>query len=322
MHTAFCFYNEERGYSVGEVHRRENEEMKKKILFTGNGRVVIDDLMGHIPGIYQAYKCLPSELEFLHALEKYQPDVVVTALFKETATMLRMYTELKERNEYIRLPIIVIGGEDDCATFRRNVFQKNMECFVRPIDMEEFTKKLKEYSELLEEENPVTEALKEKMDGFKKAGIQLRGESEPLVKAKPEKAAPDKFSTIMHENGRKTILVVDDDVRMLNVIKVYLEDLYEVTVVPSGKLALKYLEKKHADLVLLDYMMPEMNGPDVLKSIREGERCPDIPVIFLTGVSEKEQVLRGLELRPNGYILKPAKRETIIDRVTEVLLGL
>lgn len=291
--------------------------MKKKILFTGNGRVVIEDLMGHIPGIYQGYKCLPSQLEFLHALEKYQPDVIVVALFKETSTMLRMYTELKDRPQYIRLPIIVIGGEDDCITFRRNVFQKNMECFVRPINMDDFIKKLKEFSELLGEENPVTEALAEKMDGFKKAGVQMRTEPEAPVIAKPSKIQP-----AAHESERKSILVVDDDVRMLNVIKVYLEDLYDVTIVPSGKLALKYLDKKHADLVLLDYLMPEMDGPTVLKSIREGDKCPDIPVIFLTGVSEKDKVLKGLEFRPNGYILKPAKRETILDRVTEILLGL
>lgn len=121
------------------------------------------------------------------------------------------------------------------------------------------------------------------------------------------------------DKGKKIILVVDDDVNMLNLIKICLEDLYDVVIVPSGKLALKYLSKKSADLILLDYMMPGDDGPEILKKIRENQTQSEIPVIFLTGVDEKNMVMRGLELHPDAYLLKPVTRKALLEKITTSL---
>lgn len=125
-----------------------------------------------------------------------------------------------------------------------------------------------------------------------------------------------------NNSDRKTILVIDDDIQMLNVIKLYLQDLFDVIIIPSGKLALKYLDKHHADLVLLDYMMPEEDGPAVLKQIREHHSHSKIPVIFLTGVADKKLVMRGLGYRPDGYCLKPVSKDELLDRITSIFTSL
>lgn len=158
--------------------------------------------------------------------------------------------------------------------------------------------------------------------------VELKNRLEKIADMQVETAAEvmskEQKSPILPElsQDKTTILVVDDDVRILNVIKLYLQDLFDVVTVPSGKLALKYLSKHKAELVLLDYMMPEEDGPAVLKQIREDSPYPNIPVLFLTGVAEKELVMRGLELHPDGYCLKPITQSALIERITAILLKL
>ncbi len=111
---------------------------------------------------------------------------------------------------------------------------------------------------------------------------------------------------------RKHVLVVDDDVRMLRMIKKYLENDYDVATAVNGKVALKFLETKHTDLILLDYEMPVEDGPSVLEKIRKDERLKILPVIFLTGVSSKDKIQEVLQLRPQGYLLKPINRQRLL----------
>lgn len=114
------------------------------------------------------------------------------------------------------------------------------------------------------------------------------------------------------QKERKHVLVVDDDVRMLRLIKKYIEADYDVATAVNGKVALKFLETKHTDLVLLDYEMPLEDGPSVLEKIRQNSKHKNLPVIFLTGVSSKEKIQEVLQLRPQGYLLKPINRQKLL----------
>lgn len=118
---------------------------------------------------------------------------------------------------------------------------------------------------------------------------------------------------------KKRVLVIDDDPRMLRSVKIQLDEFYDVAIVTNGKNALDYLFSHTVDIILLDYMMPDEDGPDVLQSIREIPLFQDIPVIFLTGVSDKDKVKKGLHLNPQGYLLKPVSRECLIKTIASVL---
>ena len=103
-------------------------------------------------------------------------------------------------------------------------------------------------------------------------------------------------------------------------MKDHLREFYEVTLVTSGKAALKYLSKHRVDLIFLDYLMPEMNGPDVLEQLRKFPAFRFIPVVFLTGVTEKDTVIKTLvELKPQGYIVKPAKKSELVAKIIDIL---
>ena len=74
------------------------------------------------------------------------------------------------------------------------------------------------------------------------------------------------------------------------------------------------------DLILLDYLMPDMDGPQALTLLRANSDYKNIPVIFLTGVSEKETVIKTLvELKPEGYVLKPTGKSDLVAKIIDVL---
>ncbi len=114
---------------------------------------------------------------------------------------------------------------------------------------------------------------------------------------------------------QKKILVVDDDQNMLQLLYSFLRDFYRVTMVSSGKDALESLSKQKPDLMLLDYLMPEMNGKETLEIIRKDENLKDLPVFFLTGVSDSNKISECLKLDPSGYILKPIGKFSLLAKI-------
>ncbi len=120
-------------------------------------------------------------------------------------------------------------------------------------------------------------------------------------------------------DGIASILVVDDNPK-------YLKDAlpmygYEITVAEDGIEALKTLseEKNHFDLILLDVMMPNMDGWDTLKAIRKNEKTKYIPVIMITAVSEDQKVVSGLKIGADDYIVKPFILPNLLARIEAVL---
>lgn len=117
---------------------------------------------------------------------------------------------------------------------------------------------------------------------------------------------------------KKHILVVDDDVRVLKLLKVHLED-YKVAVAVNGRVALKFLENNTTDLILLDYEMPIENGEEIFKKLRSNEKTKNVPVIFLTGMAEREKIQEILMLKPQGYLLKPINKVKLLETIKQYI---
>jgi len=123
------------------------------------------------------------------------------------------------------------------------------------------------------------------------------------------------FSKKASGEFRKNILIVDDDPSYLNLVREWLKDTYKVSVVTSGMQAIKWLGKNKADLILLDYEMPVTSGPQVFEMLRSDEDTKDIPIIFLTGKSDKESVLSVVAMKPDGYFLKNVRKTELLDKL-------
>lgn len=119
-------------------------------------------------------------------------------------------------------------------------------------------------------------------------------------------------------NFRKRILVVDDTAIVLTRIFDTLQSDYEVITVNSGVRALKYLNQEKPDLILLDIQMAPIDGIETLQQIRRMNGFEDIPVIMLTGVEDKEVVLKSAKLGICDYMLKPFSSEDLIKRIHRV----
>ena len=115
----------------------------------------------------------------------------------------------------------------------------------------------------------------------------------------------------------RTILVVDDEERMARFIRLNLEhDGFRVTEAYRGLEALELLRDEMPDVVLLDVMLPDIDGFEVLKMIRE---VSSVPVIMLTAKGEEDDRVRGLELGADDYVTKPFSPRELVSRVRAVL---
>lgn len=114
---------------------------------------------------------------------------------------------------------------------------------------------------------------------------------------------------------RFKILLVDDSAIMLRSMKSMLERHYDICLAKSGKQALKLIPLEQPDLILLDYEMAGMNGKETFEEIKAQESMRDIPVVFLTGVTDRTAIYSVLKSKPDGYILKPPDESRIFDTI-------
>ncbi|QKF67787.1 two-component system sensor histidine kinase/response regulator fusion protein [Arcobacter venerupis] len=118
----------------------------------------------------------------------------------------------------------------------------------------------------------------------------------------------------MQKKYENKILLVDDDTKNLQVAMNILKD-YNVIYAQSGDKALDLLEKNKFDLILLDVVMPVMDGYYVCSKIKQNEKTKKIPVIFLTVKDDEKDIVRGFELGAVDYITKPFYSEVLLKRV-------
>jgi len=117
------------------------------------------------------------------------------------------------------------------------------------------------------------------------------------------------------KTSKLTVLAVDDTPANIDVVKGILASNYLVQAAINGKMALKIIEKKKPDLILLDIMMPDMDGYEVCRRLKENQETRDIPIIFLTAKSEISDETKGLELGAVDYITKPISPSILKVRV-------
>lgn len=125
----------------------------------------------------------------------------------------------------------------------------------------------------------------------------------------------DSYLKLYGKHVKKKILVVDDSGAVLRSVKAWLEEKYQVILANSGAMAIKYLATNRPDLVLLDYEMPVVDGRQVLEMMRTEMEFSNIPVIFLTSKNDKESIMKVMELKPEGYILKSTPPKQILQEI-------
>ena len=276
--------------------------MKKyKILLTGKGRSIIDDFFNQMEECFYAVTTSTRYDDIVRHLDFYKPDVFVCCLNGETRDDISKIMEHKRKITREGISTIVIGSQEDCDNFQKIAIYMADLILYKPISANTIQEKIIQFMENLEKEHEEQKRVQEEQKR-----IQEEQEREQEVRKE--------------QNERKRVLVIDDDPMMLKLIKEHLHDTYDVATAISGKIAHKFLESKKVNLILLDYEMPVENGPEVLMKIREKEELANIPVVFLTGITEREKISKALQLKPQGYLLKPIDREKLLGTIERFIL--
>lgn len=117
-------------------------------------------------------------------------------------------------------------------------------------------------------------------------------------------------------NSNKTILIVDDSKLNIKVLSDILKEKeYRIALARSGKVALEFVEMKKPDLILLDIMMPEIDGFEVCSRLKAKPETKNIPIIFISGLDKSEHIVRGFKAGAVDYIVKPFQKEVVLARV-------
>jgi two-component system alkaline phosphatase synthesis response regulator PhoP len=120
--------------------------------------------------------------------------------------------------------------------------------------------------------------------------------------------------------SRQTILVVDDEEDILELLRFNLsKEGYQIFCVPSGEEALKFARAKVPDLMLLDIMLPGIDGLEVCRRLKADAATKGIPIVMLTAKGEEADIVTGLELGADDYMTKPFSRKVLVARVRSVL---
>ncbi|VBB08122.1 nucleotide cyclase [Lucifera butyrica] len=117
------------------------------------------------------------------------------------------------------------------------------------------------------------------------------------------------------ESARQTILIVDDSRLNVQILRDMLADQYEIFCATSGEQALSIATSENVDLILLDVIMPEMDGYEVCTSLKKNPQTRNIPVIFISALSDTEDITKGLDIGAIDYIIRPFNQSIVKARV-------
>ncbi len=121
------------------------------------------------------------------------------------------------------------------------------------------------------------------------------------------------------KNDLPSLLVVEDNKDLCELLKLQLEDKYNVHVANNGVEGLKKIHHYHPDIVVTDQMMPEMSGLEMLQEVRKDFQISHIPVIILTAKNDESAKLKAVNMGANAYITKPFSKEYLIARIEQLL---
>lgn len=253
----------------------------KQILFVGKFNENFN-VLNHALSRYYAVQLCSDDLELLKGILKMsRPSVILISVNGLDESNRGLFSYLNQR---VMLPVLCIGEKDEIAFFEEFLGGGKIRAIERPILTRELVAVINESIGIPAEEDVQDDK-----------GVEE--EKEP----------------------QKTILLVDDAAVQLRTMRSILKEDYDVKMTTSGTQAIEILRQSRPDLILLDYDMPGCDGKKTFELIQNEQNGKDVPVVFVTGVKERERAMAVLKLKPAGYLIKPVKREELLEIVQQVL---
>lgn len=254
----------------------------KKVLLVGEAGKTISNLKKYLSSRFDTQTCEGS-VELVKGMMKVaKPDMVLICLAGTGGLDEEILEFLSDT--YQNIPVLIVGSNEECMRYKDYMDGSQISSIIRPITQLQLLEKC---YKLLRIEN----------EGYEEA---------------------DWGDIALEEQMRQQILIVDDSSLAIRTIKSMLDKSYDIIVAMSGEKAVEIAKKKLPDLILLDYEMPGWDGKKTLEELRNDEETKEIPVVFLTGVADRNHIEAVLGMHPEGYLLKPVDRKKLFSTIAEV----
>lgn len=241
-----------------------------------------------VANVYQA----KSMNEARKILTTKKLDIIVMEWDLKVMTGAELIAEIRQEGESKNAALLVCSASINKEMVAQAIRAGASEILAKPFNYKLFKEKVYKAIKL-----PLTKRFKQRV--ITTDGVQdLPQKADSVPEAYEEK-------TIQPVATTPTVLVVDDEISNIEIVSKSLKSFCNVKFANSGKKALELCQRAAPDLLLLDIMMPEMDGYQVLKILKSRVDLADIPVIFLTAKATDEDIVRGLTLGAVDYIVKP-----------------
>ncbi len=292
--------------------------MKKKLLIMGNNKRLITDFFMQLNFYFDCASTSLITADLRIHYQFFRPDAIVYCMHVESRDNINSVIQFVDgAPKEDKVPFIVVADGADYEFLckmpgGRADFRIGANASVSELQSEINNVIVRHKCNKADQKVQVAPKLENALDTLS----QLDEELKKLESGDANIKIP---ANLLSGTGRKRILVVDDSTIIHKAIKSHLEKDYDISTAISGAAALRFLKTKEANLILLDYEMPEMNGAEVLKALRENPLTASIPVIFLTGVNDTAKIQKVLRLKPDGYLLKPIDKDVLLSKIKEIL---
>ncbi|MBE5864609.1 MAG: response regulator [Lachnospiraceae bacterium] len=280
--------------------------MKYKVLLCGKSKVIIDDFFIYQESEFELQTTSLRYADIMNHLKYFTPDILLFCMHQEGEEEYEVLASLRSKFEQYNTAVAIVGNEEECDVFRKKTGEMADLVLTKPIMVRKIGEEFERF-------------LEQWKSGRKTINIDALDEYVKSVDQVVSDVAQNLGAAGKQFISKKHILVVDDDPMMLKLIKEQLKENYTVATAINGAIALNFLEKKKTDMIILDYEMPGESGADVLRKIRDNDATSNLPVVFLTGITDKEKIQKVLSYKPQGYLLKPVEREKLLQIISNTI---
>lgn len=271
------------------------EFMKYRVLINGRNNALISDFIRYTETFFDTLSTSDYLQDILGHFKVFDPEVYACFVEREYEKTIDQINSLKSSDQYNGAVIVLIGDPITCNMIEEKARFTADLIIRRPITPDNLALRITRHFDDINE-------AKEKLKAKEQA-------QQAVVEAKAADIAA------REKDGKKHILIVDDDRTVLKMLKSALGETYEVTTMINGVMVDKLLEAKKVDLIILDYEMPIETGADIFRRIKKNPKASHIPVCFLTGITEREKIMEVMSLKPHGYLLKPIDMDMLSSTI-------
>ena len=284
--------------------------MKYKVLVNGAYNRV-SDFIQHTEAFFDSLSTTSCWQDILMHFKVFEPDVYLVFVEPEYEKTIGQINNFKDSGYYNGAVIVFVADSNTCEQIEQTSrFTANL-LIRRPISADNLVLKINRYFDDLnaaKERVKARELERQQKEDAERAAFEAQAAE---AAAREEAAA----SASAEPGEKKHILIVDDDRTILKMLKSALEDTYNITTMINGVMVDKLLASKKVDLMILDYEMPIETGADIFRRVKKNPAYANLPVCFLTGVTDREKIMEVMSLKPHGYLLKPIDMDMLSSTV-------